>query len=86
MVVDCGGGTVDVTIHEVLGNGGLKEVEAASGDALGSVAVDQQFKNLLKKIFGDKYIEIFKHKRPVGWVSIITSLSFLLFSYPGRLT
>ena len=69
MVVDCGGGTVDVTIHEVLSGGGLKEVEAASGDAMGSVAVDLQFKQLLRKIFGDKFIDIFKLKRPVGWVS-----------------
>jgi len=69
MVVDCGGGTVDVTIHEVLSGGGLKEVEAASGDALGSVAVDKQFENLLRKIFGFKFIDTFQRKRPIGWVS-----------------
>ena len=70
MVVDCGGGTVDVTIHEVLKEGGLKELEAASGDAMGSVSVDQNFEDLLQKIFGTKLIESFKQKRPIGWVSI----------------
>lgn len=69
MVVDCGGGTVDVTIHEVLGEGGLKEVEAASGDAMGSVAVDEKFENRLQEIFGEKFVETFKRKRPIGWVS-----------------
>ena len=68
MVVDCGGGTVDVTVHEVLCEGGLKEVEAASGDAMGSVAVDRKFEDLLHKIFGEKFIEAFKRKRPIGWV------------------
>uniref|UniRef100_H2XLJ5 Heat shock 70kDa protein 12A n=3 Tax=Ciona intestinalis TaxID=7719 RepID=H2XLJ5_CIOIN len=71
MVVDCGGGTVDVTIHEVLSGGGLKEVEAASGDVMGSVAVDQQFENLLRKIFGGKFIENFQRKRPIGWVDMM---------------
>uniref|UniRef100_H2ZCP8 Heat shock protein 12B n=1 Tax=Ciona savignyi TaxID=51511 RepID=H2ZCP8_CIOSA len=71
MVVDCGGGTVDVTIHEVLGGGGLKEVEAASGDVMGSVAVDQQFENLLRKIFGAKFVENFQRKRPIGWVDLM---------------
>ena len=82
MVVDCGGGTVDVTIHEVLGGGGLKEVEAASGDAMGSVSVDQQFKNLLRKIFSDKFIDFFKSKRPVGWVSFCRPVGWV--SSSGR--
>ncbi|CAK8698570.1 unnamed protein product [Clavelina lepadiformis] len=71
MVVDCGGGTVDVTIHEVLGGAGLKEVEAASGDAMGSVSVDREFENLLKKIFGEKFISTFQRKRPIGWVDMM---------------
>ena len=69
MVVDCGGGTCDVTVHEVLSAGVLKEVEAASGDAIGSVAVDKEFESLLKKVFGTEFIDTYKDERPIGWVS-----------------
>jgi len=38
MVVDCGGGTVDITVHELAGPGGrLRELYRASGGPHGSV-------------------------------------------------
>lgn len=38
MVVDCGGGTVDITVHELAGPGGrLRELYRASGGPYGSV-------------------------------------------------
>ncbi len=39
MVVDCGGGTVDITVHEITNSEGqLKEVFKATGGAYGSVS------------------------------------------------
>ena len=38
MVVDCGGGTVDITVHEMASHGGrLKELFKATGGPYGSV-------------------------------------------------
>ena len=38
MVVDCGGGTVDITVHEMDANlGKLKELYKATGGPFGSV-------------------------------------------------
>ena len=38
MVVDCGGGTVDITVHEMSSHGGrLKELFKATGGPYGSV-------------------------------------------------
>jgi hypothetical protein len=38
MVVDCGGGTVDITVHEIMDkDGNMKEINKASGDACGSI-------------------------------------------------
>ncbi|CAN9512659.1 unnamed protein product [Ophioblennius macclurei] len=51
IVVDCGGGTVDITVHEVLDGGALKELHKASGNNMGGQIVDQKFKELLKTIF-----------------------------------
>ena len=42
MVVDCGGGTVDITVHEMATNGGkLKELFKATGGPYGSVCKSQ---------------------------------------------
>ena len=39
MVVDCGGGTVDITVHEIINESGqLKEVFKATGGPYGSVS------------------------------------------------
>ncbi|KAL3859667.1 hypothetical protein ACJMK2_009875 [Sinanodonta woodiana] len=50
MVVDLGGGTADMTIHEKLQGGGLKEVCKASGGPWGGTAVDMTFLQLLVSI------------------------------------
>ena len=39
MVVDCGGGTVDITVHEITNTDGkLREVFRASGGPYGSLS------------------------------------------------
>ncbi|XP_063323630.1 heat shock 70 kDa protein 12A-like [Pelmatolapia mariae] len=63
IVVDCGGGTIDITVHEVLDGGALKELHKASGNDLGGQSVDRKFKEFLREIFSDgvwdKYEENF---------------------------
>ncbi|KAM9471673.1 heat shock 70 kDa protein 12A-like [Salvelinus alpinus] len=54
MVVDCGGGTIDLTVHEVLQGGTLKELHKASGNDMGGWTVDKKFKMFLREIFSDK--------------------------------
>ncbi|XP_063070702.1 heat shock 70 kDa protein 12A-like isoform X2 [Engraulis encrasicolus] len=54
IVADCGGGTIDITLHEVLHDGSLKEVYKASGNDLGGQNIDRQLKSLLKELFGDE--------------------------------
>ncbi|XP_063323634.1 heat shock 70 kDa protein 12A-like [Pelmatolapia mariae] len=51
MVVDCGGGTIDITVHEVLDGGALRELHKASGNDLGGQTVDRKFKEFLREIF-----------------------------------
>ncbi len=61
MVVDCGGGTVDITVHEVEDQlGTLKELHKATGGACGSVNIDIAFEKLLVDIFGQEYIDEYK--------------------------
>lgn len=71
IVVDCGGGTVDLTVHEMEDAGTLKELYKASGGAWGAMGVDREFENLLVKIFGIDFIVSFKNTKPAGWVDLM---------------
>ncbi|RMC22672.1 hypothetical protein DUI87_00325 [Hirundo rustica rustica] len=54
IVADCGGGTVDLTVHQIeKPQGTLKELYKASGGPYGAVGVDLAFEKLLCHIFGD---------------------------------
>ncbi|NWY90318.1 HS12A protein, partial [Loxia curvirostra] len=72
IVVDSGGGTVDMTVHQIrLPEGHLKELYKATGGPYGSLGVDYEFEKLLCKIFGEDFIEQFKIKRPAAWVDLM---------------
>ncbi|XP_005817149.2 heat shock 70 kDa protein 12A-like [Xiphophorus maculatus] len=53
IIVDCGGGTIDITVHKILKRGALKELHRASGNNLGGKTVDRKFKEFLREIFTD---------------------------------
>lgn len=46
------GGTVDITIHQVVDKNTLKEIDSASGGAWGGTMVDEAFKQFLIKLVG----------------------------------
>uniref|UniRef100_A0A4W5RBW5 Heat shock protein family A (Hsp70) member 12A.2 n=1 Tax=Hucho hucho TaxID=62062 RepID=A0A4W5RBW5_9TELE len=48
------GGTIDITVHEVLQGGTLKELHKASGNDMGGGTVDKKFKMFLREIFSDE--------------------------------
>ncbi|XP_059673984.1 heat shock 70 kDa protein 12B [Gavia stellata] len=71
IVADCGGGTVDLTVHQIeKPQGTLKELYKASGGPYGAVGVDLAFEKLLCHIFGEDFITTFKAKRPAAWVDL----------------
>ncbi|KAG7462520.1 hypothetical protein MATL_G00185620 [Megalops atlanticus] len=55
IVLDCGGGTVDITVHEVLEGGLLKELYKASGGDMGGANIDKNLKHFLRDIFDHEY-------------------------------
>uniref|UniRef100_A0A8C5W9X6 Heat shock protein family A (Hsp70) member 12B n=1 Tax=Leptobrachium leishanense TaxID=445787 RepID=A0A8C5W9X6_9ANUR len=71
IVADCGGGTVDLTVHQIeQPQGTLKELYKASGGPYGAVGVDLAFEKMLCQIFGEDFIQTFKVKRPAAWVDL----------------
>uniref|UniRef100_A0A3Q4HV26 Heat shock protein family A (Hsp70) member 12A.2 n=1 Tax=Neolamprologus brichardi TaxID=32507 RepID=A0A3Q4HV26_NEOBR len=64
IVVDCGGGTIDITVHEVLDGGALKELHKASGNDLGGQSVDGKFKEFLREIFSHGVWDEYERRFP----------------------
>ncbi|KAK3577061.1 hypothetical protein CHS0354_003148 [Potamilus streckersoni] len=52
MVLDAGGGTVDITVHKVMPTGKLKEIHKASGGAWGGTQVDEACKQFIISLIG----------------------------------
>ncbi|VDI65162.1 Hypothetical predicted protein [Mytilus galloprovincialis] len=59
LVVDLGGGTVDITSNEILESGQLKEIHSASGGPWGGNTINTRIWKLLRGIFGDKVVTKF---------------------------
>ncbi|WAR14072.1 HS12A-like protein [Mya arenaria] len=54
MVVDLGGGTADISVHERKPDGTLKEIHKASGGPWGGIYVDENYMKMWKELFGEK--------------------------------
>ncbi|RIA82724.1 hypothetical protein C1645_834921 [Glomus cerebriforme] len=60
MIVDCGGGTVDLTTRQLLVGNTLGEITERTGDYCGSSYVDMEFIKFLERKVGKSTIEILK--------------------------
>lgn len=70
LVLDMGGGTVDITISEVLKNGHLKEIRTASGGPWGGTMVDEEYFRFLKDLFGENVWKKFVKRCPSAKLDI----------------
>ncbi|XP_053373620.1 heat shock 70 kDa protein 12B-like [Mercenaria mercenaria] len=60
MVLDLGGGTVDITVHEVQTDGTLKELHPPSGGPWGGTVVDKGIDEFLDELFGPAVMREFR--------------------------
>ncbi|CAC5405258.1 unnamed protein product [Mytilus coruscus] len=74
MVADLGGGTIDVTVHEKIPNGTLKEVTKASGNGCGGTSVDDEFIQLFVRIFGGPIMNSLKSESPESYLYLLRSI------------
>ncbi|MEI6380221.1 MAG: Hsp70 family protein [Cyanobacteriota bacterium ELA615] len=73
MVVDCGGGTVDITVHQISANGALEEIATGTGGAYGSTYVDQQFSQYLAKKLDPQALERYQNEDPIGYLELMAN-------------
>ncbi|XP_052077906.1 heat shock 70 kDa protein 12A-like [Mytilus californianus] len=64
LLIDLGGGTVDITAHKVHIDGTLQELYQATGGRWGGTTVDSEFQLFLFRIFGQQVMEKAYRKYP----------------------
>ncbi len=64
ILIDAGGGTVDIAFHEILGDFGVKECHHPSGGPCGSCYIDDEFIKITNKIFTNEWMNEFKTSSP----------------------
>jgi hypothetical protein len=87
MVLDCGGGTVDITMHRVVQKSPdllLDELREPSGGPWGSTFIDAEFENFVKELIG---ANLFSRFRPSSqWVEVMRAWEAVKLSFsPGEL-
>ncbi|XP_033742797.1 heat shock 70 kDa protein 12B-like [Pecten maximus] len=71
MVLDLGGGTADINVHQVADDGSLQELHQASGGAWGGTKVDASFIRLLCAIIGDDVMDAFRSNHPGDYIDLL---------------
>ena len=65
------GGTLDVTAHEILPNGNIREIYQVTGGPYGGTKVDEEFVSLLERFFGPSVVEAFCMSYPGDWLEMM---------------
>jgi molecular chaperone DnaK (HSP70) len=71
MVVDAGGGTIDVTAYAVCSGGCLEEIIPAAGRPHGSTSINDDFVRHLAGRLGQAVIKDFRNEAPVEWFKLL---------------
>ena len=82
MVLDCGGGTIDITIHRVsekLPNLCLDEMKASTGGPWGSTFVDACFVHMIELLIGTVSLEILRASR--HWETLMNEWELVKVKY-----
>ncbi|XP_021364095.1 heat shock 70 kDa protein 12A-like [Mizuhopecten yessoensis] len=70
LIMDLGGGTIDITAHEVLNDGHLKEINEPTGGYWGGLRVNESFVRFLQRICGQDVLHEMEKMYPVEWQEI----------------
>eukprot|EP01083_Nonionella_stella_P009682 27766_1 len=71
MLIDAGGGTVDIACHKIRQDGCVEEMVHPTGNKWGSCYLDDLFIVLLGDIFSKEWIREYKAEDPAGFIEIV---------------
>ncbi|GIQ87175.1 heat shock protein 70 family protein [Kipferlia bialata] len=84
MVVDAGGGTVDITVHQRQ-DGFLYEVTRGHGDSCGGTFVDVEFMRLVRQRLGDAFLDKMEAQHPREISALLASWYSVRDKFDGEI-
>ena len=73
MIVDCGGGTVDIVTHEWIAPFTVSEVLVPTGGSWGSHCIDDRIVGQFKEMFGASKIDELRRANPCVWAELVAA-------------
>ena len=76
MIIDAGGGTIDITVHEVMsdkGQNSLEEVVTGLGGPCGSTYIDKEFREYIDSKLGTEAMQAILDKEPVAYRDMMSN-------------
>lgn len=71
MVVDCGGGTIDITVYRALSDQMLSEIAKGTGGPYGSTYIDKKFEKYLMERLNPEIVADYKLRYPVSYITMM---------------
>ena len=71
MKLETSSGTLDVTVHEHVENGTIRELYKATGGTFGGQNVNRQFRILPEQIFTKSFLDNHARHNPVDWLRLM---------------
>ncbi|CAG2244503.1 unnamed protein product [Mytilus edulis] len=71
IVLDQGGGTTDIAVHEITGENTLKEIHYACGGHWGGITVNEAFYRFLIDVFGENVVDKIKQEKPSAYFKLL---------------
>ncbi|XP_062569122.1 heat shock 70 kDa protein 12A-like [Saccostrea cucullata] len=85
LVLDLGGGTIDITAHEVTSDGGLKELHQASGGYYGGTCVNDEIMKFFKRLFGGPVLMKLKEEYPGDYLDLMNDIEMKKCTYSPKM-
>eukprot|EP00490_Sorites_sp_Unknown_P028364 CAMPEP_0114653440 /NCGR_PEP_ID=MMETSP0191-20121206/9768_1 /TAXON_ID=126664 /ORGANISM="Sorites sp." /LENGTH=133 /DNA_ID=CAMNT_0001868501 /DNA_START=709 /DNA_END=1107 /DNA_ORIENTATION=+ len=71
ILIDAGGGTVDIACHQFMNNNSVKELYYPSGGPWGDMYVDEPFENILNDLLGNDLLSSVKNDNPNAYFNLL---------------
>lgn len=60
-----------MAVHEITGDGSIKEIDKITGGPYGGIKVNREFQNLLDELFGAENLKTYREHFPSDWLAVM---------------
>ncbi|KAH3835083.1 heat shock 70 kDa protein 12A-like [Dreissena polymorpha] len=83
LIVDLGGGTVDIAAHKINGLGRFEEILIPDGGPWGSININFKFEQALTALSGARALETFRRENMHDYTALMRAFELKKIAFPG---